>query len=289
MNSTHERPILFSGPMVHAILNGSKTMTRRIVKPQPSIEGQVPHLARCPYGVPGDGARFGERPPPGDGFYFVTWEPGDEEQRVYLRRGKREDAYDREVDLWTWGRDERDDPEAVTLDVADPLAIRWRAPGDRLWVRETFYCDHAFAGDYSDPGHVGEPSSREQQEAEWRDAVYYRADGEPDFEAPDGPTPWKPSIHMPRWASRIDLEVTAVRVERLQDITEEDALAEGLRPLREQGLRTIGQPGWQWGDGQGEGARDAFSVLWDDINGKKAPWAANPWVWVVSFKRVRPA
>jgi hypothetical protein len=80
---------------------------------------------------------------------------------------------------------------------------------------------------------------------------------------------WCPSIHMPRWASRLNLEVEAVRVERLQAITEEDARAEGATPRCPE-----------------ETARDAFMALWDRINGKRAPWSANPWVWVVTFGRV---
>ncbi len=125
-----------------------------------------------------------------------------------------------------------------------------------------------------------------------------------------GPTPqtyrFRPSIHMPRWASRITLEVTGVRVERLQDITEEDARAEGVEPL-------AGMSGWNvfTDDGQSywdshkpkrgvDGVRDyvasgpigaldsrtQFVALWDRINGKRFPWASNPHVWVVSFNRV---
>lgn len=94
---------------------------------------------------------------------------------------------------------------------------------------------------------------------------------------------WRPSIHMPRWASRILLEITAVRVERLQDISEEQALAEGVRgepcDHARQACADIGC----WGDT----AKGAFGFLWESLNGEGS-WAANPWVWVVEFKRVTP-
>ena len=122
-------------------------------------------------------------------------------------------------------------------------------PGDRLWVRET-HC--AF-----ERGHV-----------------HYAADftRDPKGEREHG-VRWTPSIHMPRWASRITLEITDVRVERLQEISEADAIAEGTAPYRlpvhpaREALRHV----------------DGYAQLWDSINGAGS-WAANPWVWVVSFK-----
>lgn len=81
---------------------------------------------------------------------------------------------------------------------------------------------------------------------------------------------WRPSIFMPRWASRLSLRVADVRVERLQDITEEDARAEGVTPLQMDGGSCLPR----------------FEGLWDTINGKRAPWASNPWVWRVAFERV---
>ena len=223
-----ERPILFSAPMINAILGGSKTMTRRIVEPQPN----------------GDGLSIDSEPIE----YGRAWRGSDGSIR----------------------------------------SCPYGVPGDRLWVRETFYCDDAFAGKYLDVGAVSGPRTRQQQEAEWREALYYRADGEPKFEAPDGPTPWSPSIHMPRWASRIDLEVTAVCVERLQDITEKDVWAEGIEAvdgvLSDAEIAAAAKAnGWTIED-----ARASFAVLWDKINGGKAPWKSKPWAWVVSFKRVRP-
>lgn len=174
-----ERPILFSGPMVRAILEGRKTMTRRIVKRQPSgfDLNDKPVFGACPYG----------------------------------------------------------------------------APGDRLWVKETWlpiYID-------SLPGHV-------------IDKTQYRAD---ETNPLSGAGMWHPSIYMPRKRSRIKLEITGVRVERLHTITEEDAKAEGIMGA------TVGE----YGD-RGCFITD-FAYLWSKINGHES-WDANPWVWVVEFKRV---
>jgi len=104
--------------------------------------------------------------------------------------------------------------------------------------------------------------------------VWYTADGE--CPEPDAYPFSRPSIHMPRWASRIALEITNVRVERLQDISEEDAQAEGVpKSITQYGL-TIDY----------ENYREPFIELWDKINGKKHPWASNPWVWVVEFRKI---
>ena len=145
-------------------------------------------------------------------------------------------------------------------------------PGDRLWVRETFYCDHC---DY--------PNAPVD---EMRLLLEYRADHRcRDWEAgcpcsdDQGRGSWRPSIHMPRWASRITLEVTGVRVERLQAITEEGAKAEGVKvPMIVERIRE--QPTHV----------TTFRDLWDSINGKRpgCDWASSPWVWVVQFKRVQP-
>lgn len=91
---------------------------------------------------------------------------------------------------------------------------------------------------------------------------------------------WRPSIHMPRWASRITLEVTAVRVERLQNISEEDSLADGIdvpKNLTEAFER-----------GEYLGHRNRFMQLWESNSGNKHPWASNPWVWVIEFRRIKP-
>lgn len=132
------------------------------------------------------------------------------------------------------------------------------APGDRLWVKETFR---------QSPGSV---------------CVHYRADLD---EVSGGP--WRSPLYMPRWASRLTLEVTAVRVERLQDISEDDAIAEGVDGyVNGEGsvsrYRLLIEPGY-W---HPHFYRQGFENAWDDINGKRAPWASNPWVWVVNFVRV---
>ena len=210
-----ERPILFSGPMVRAILAGRKTQTRRLVK--------APHAA--------DAWIF-------DGALGL-WESGIEADYGRLGHGEY---------------------------VRCPYGV----PGDRLWVRETWYCDVP----HDDP-------DRDEH-------LYYRADGEArdQFEQLDPPNIrlWKPSIHMPRWASRLTLDVTGVRVERLQDISEEDARGEGVTPFAHdpEGDCWTAQP-------PERKHRAAFEYLWGEINGwqgeprARAPWASNPWVWVVEF------
>jgi len=206
-----EHPILFSGEMVRAILDGRKTQTRRLVRLPPGYEhGEV-------YGYEGSY----------NGRHCLACDPG---------------------------------PSRAIL---CPFGV----PGDRLWVRETWR-----DGQYA----VG-------KEWDFDDRVGYRASfvGDPALK-------WKPSIHMPRWASRLTLEVVSVRVERLQDITEADAQAEGV----DSGAPWFPPGQWsppdedprQVGYGRGNFALQNFRALWEHINGKRAPWASNPWVWVVTFK-----
>lgn len=129
-------------------------------------------------------------------------------------------------------------------------------PGDRLWVRETYGYKIRSAG--------GTPHVSIAYRATEPDAVHcYDCNGE------ELTMKWRPSIHMPRWASRITLEIVSVRVERLQDISNEDAVAEGIgAPLD---IRYA--------------ALDEFKPLWESINGAGS-WAANPWVWVIEFERL---
>lgn len=148
-------------------------------------------------------------------------------------------------------------------------------PGDRLWVRETFAIVPRTAYACSD----GVQQTLRPDDP--HDAAIYRAD----WSRSNGGIQWRPSIHMPRWASRITLEVTGVRVQRLCDISESDAISEGVRQLRD------GSECWVGREGPGSlvtpwpTARDAFRDLWQSINGLGS-WGSNPLVWVVEFKRV---
>lgn len=145
-------------------------------------------------------------------------------------------------------------------------------PGDLLWVRETWsqIDDTEFGGerwiDYRATPKYPESSGR--RPAGW--------DDEPE----NTPLRWRPSIHMPRWASRILLRVTAVRVERVQDISERDAVAEGVEPVLD---------GYKCYDDDKYGffscAINSYDSLWSSIYGPES-WDANPWVWVIEFERV---
>lgn len=212
-----ERPILFSAPMVRAILDGRKTQTRRVVKSTKFCPERGSAVGQAGgawlYGSP---ASLGLRD---RGDHWVVPLSGD-----YLQRMCTEEAYG-------WGAG---------------AGCPYGQPGDRLWVRETWApCDGGFC---------------------------YRADEPEGSLAKPDDGRWHPSIHMFREASRITLEVTGVRVERLQDISDADAVAEGCYSTG-----TIGRD-WQ-------APVDGFPALWALINGQ-ASWAANPWVWVVEFKRL---
>lgn len=145
-------------------------------------------------------------------------------------------------------------------------------PGDRLWVRETW----------------GTATGLHSQR--WkRGTVLYRCDVGIDIAGIEVDLmKWTPSIHMPRRASRIDLEIVEVRVQRLQDITEQDAREEGFDEWIPCNLIT-GLKGVRIGGGHRQATcREHFAVAWDAINGKRASWASNAWVWAISFKRVSP-
>lgn len=154
-----------------------------------------------------------------------------------------------------------------------PIACPYGKPGDRLWVRETWYCDHfeVQQGPYLRPADMHDlDQSREDGE------LVYAADSLTPYEQ-EQPV-WKPSIHMPRWASRILLEVTDVRVEQLQDISRADIRAEGLLCPPELASDDVSPNYRDWYPA-------AWRELWESTGGD---WDANPWVWVVSFKRVTP-
>lgn len=199
-----ETPLLLKGHLVRAILDGSKTQTRRVCKPA-EAEGLSYVI-----GIQ-DPRDLGQRPleVPGSGWF------GDEEGDVQFQ-------------------------------------CPYGKPGDRLWVRETFCLD--------DNGHN-----------EW---PMFRADGAalPTRPATRKPARWVPSIHMPRWASRLLLEITDLRVERLQDISEADIIAEGTPMTLPDGTPF-----------RCTTPRQRFAELWDATG---SSWSRNPWVWVISFKRV---
>jgi len=256
-----ERPIIFSAESARAILQGRKTQTRRVMKPQPVIRKGFVYdfpvacgeaffrkasdaITRyCRYGRPGDKDWRTGRPPE-DGWYYVK--DFAESQPVYLRIvNSQHDPHDYTI---VWGWDEHDDPEALETEGVDSKTIKWKRAGDRLWVRETFsYREYAF------------------NRIERLQNFHYWADGEVKFG--NWSRPVSP-IFMPRWASRITLDITSVRVERVQEISEEDARAEGVEPDKETGSY-----------------KDSFMVLWDRLNARRGfGWDKNPWVWVIEFR-----
>lgn len=175
------------------------------------------------------------------------------------------------------------------------LTCPYGAPGDRLWVREAFARTSDLPGEgpvvYREGGERGAwvhdgGGGRFWMHHGWTVGVTQHSDDGKWF---GKPARWTPGIHMPRWASRLTLEVTGVRVERLQDISEADCLAEGVLELdgmfddREYHKRCK-ELGCAVGD-----SKPTFAMLWDSINGKRCPWAMNPWLWVVEFPQQRKA
>lgn len=200
-----ERPILFSGPMVRAILEGRKTQTRRIVKPQPPQYINELH-----------GDELSKRAP----YALECNETGN-----------------------IVGSGFQDDNDAL-------YKCPYGTVGDRLWVREAF---HKISGNTQ--------------------ACVYRASCENGSEKN---YKFTPSIHMPRWASRITLGITGVRVERLQDISEADAIAEGcepVNPITDNDVEANGPCAF------------GFKLLWQSIYGPDS-WDENPWVWVLDFEKM---
>jgi hypothetical protein len=157
-------------------------------------------------------------------------------------------------------------------------ACPYGRPGDRLWVRETWQAWHRTSYEYDE----WEPVSVKEATAAMKDqncvlgptcdSIQYRATSK-------SMGPWTPSIHMPRWACRILLEITGVRVERLQDISQADAYAEGAMSWAQEQETPIK-------DLNGGDDRMAFMALWESIGGAGS-WDANPWVWVIEFRRVK--
>ena len=169
--------------------------------------------------------------------------------------------------------------DGITLDDLVPALCPFGQPGERLWVRETFLHEPA---DYCWEASVSIPVRPEM--------TIYRADADPTGVGTAG---WKSPIHMPRSLSRITLEIESVRIERLQDISEADALAEGVERIFPAGHPADTGPNHYTAEGPERvslnqpTAVGAFRALWALINGEES-WTANPWVWVLSFKRVTP-
>lgn len=235
-----DRPILFSAPMIRALLAGTKTQTRRKLKPQPP-----------------EWATFCQQPSTLN--IFHQWVPSG---------------------LWAWSEEEQTPPRPLRRWPIDASGQHyWLRPkfasGDRLWVRETW--QGLSFGDY-------QPTKSSQCEVR-----YAATDPCADLDAEARGYPWRPSIFMPRWASRLTLSVTDVRVERLQDISEADAVAEGIERHKS---------GWMpystaFYDGDGitpanyhADPRISYMQLWDSINGRGA-WDANPWVIAYTFTVAR--
>lgn len=240
--SAKERPIIMSAPMVRAILDGRKTQTRRVIKPQPELPEPDCHRDHTPkHPAPYWDAYCSERPTPSN------------------PRGMS--------DQWcAWQVDDRQ--------CLPCFRCPYGAPGDRLWMRET-YCpvdDREFGG---------------EQWIDYRATPRYEAEHPAGWENdPSDPAAlkWRSSMFMPRSASRITLEITDVRVQRVCEITEADARAEG-HPITWDG-KGYDPPPPEVDSWQGYG-RYSFSLHWITLNAKRGfGWAENPWVWCISFRRV---
>ncbi|MEB2739431.1 hypothetical protein [Citrobacter portucalensis] len=200
-----------------------------------------------------------------DGRKTQTRRPIKWKQTRFTEIGEREDGSN-----WPWS----EDTEKV-CDYWHPCPFG--AVGDRIWVRETF---QGPLFDYEKMESYLEDSSKFEKP----EFCQYAADGKPAPEYYDADDNlhcgWRPSINMPRWASRINLEITDVRVERLNDISQEDAQAEGME-------LTGWRPTYSDPDSGGEVCTpyDNFAQLWSSIYGEES-WQGNPWVWVIEFKRI---
>ncbi len=213
------KPMIFTTENIRGIRDGRKTMTRRVIKPQPSEGG----LEWC---TAADGA-------------FSAWQ-----DPLLLLDEHSEDG----------GPCQRVCPYGV--------------PGDLLWVRETWG---------KEPDRRTSPSLGETTNL-FEGDVFYRASHENNY-----PGPWKPSIHMPRTLSRLTLRVSNVRVERVQDISEEDMIAEGITDIGD-GCGCLERAN---GNMAYSTTRNLFMQLWDSINAKRGySWESNPYVWIIEWDKV---
>jgi hypothetical protein len=172
-------------------------------------------------------------------------------------------------------------------DVLDmPFACPYGAIGGDLWVREVFAVNLVECARGPLPKH--RPSAITEQAG-----IVYRADGEmrDQFEQADGDLPWRPPLHMPRWASRLNLRVTSIRAQRLQNISREDVRAEGIPETYGEcdGYVERHFPKTEPHEWDNMRFGQQWQMCWDSINGKRAPWSSNPWVWAITFERLETA
>ena len=239
-----ERPIIFNAEMVRAILDGRKTQTRRLVP-----EWQLPRLTKQ--------------------------DPGDNPDSRWMAVAQRHPRWG----FGVFGATEESCAAQLTESLC-PFGCR----NDRLWMREC----HAQVLEVDIPkgrpvGPIGTAGSPARPD--WKSRYVYRADGEmPNVQwhhlGDSQPVRWTPSIHMPRKAARGLLEITGARVERLNAISEDDAMAEGVPPAGH-----LAQGSYLTPKGDFATAKVAFQRLWESIYGEES-WRSNPWVWVIEFKRV---
>ncbi|HFS7532096.1 TPA: hypothetical protein ACH1O6_004243 [Enterobacter hormaechei] len=249
MTKIIERGMIFNSDMVRAILDGRKTQTRRIMKVQP------------------DTPEFGLR-------------------RII------ESSTANEIGMYFWSQEDARGIKARSKQFSCPYGD----VGDRIWVRETF---QGPLFDFEEMEAYQDDSSKFKRP----EFCVYKADGKPAPEFFDADENlhycWRPSIHMPRWASRIVLEITGVRVERLNSISDADCIAEGIIPVPKD--RDDDHQFWRDYHLSGDGTfcvhspRESFESLWKSVRGKSfeqeedtgpGSWHANPWVWVIEFKRI---
>ena len=256
-----ERPILFSAPMVRALLDGSKNQTRRVITHK---RYPVPSWATFGQEMDKDLFRWSEEQTPGQplralrrwpidgcGPYAIPCPYGQPGDRLWVREAWR---------IGAWSVD--DGSLAIDYLSSEPTKTPWiSVPEDS----NNYHCASVFENYWIQSTDDCIKSKLSTDDS----GTYHWAPGQ-------SPCRKRPSIHMPRWASRITLEVTSVRVERLQDISEADAKAEGTVPSDGYaGPERDRHKGW----------RKSYAQLWETINGPDS-WTANPWVWVIEFKRI---